>query len=266
VNSGTQKIPILVGVEFSGVELLTELITRYTDCHIFVPHHHCFQLFTGALPCSEPSFADLLRILLDDFTEANDLEFVREISLVEQRFDWNATMLLQAFFQLLALKHGKNRFGIAAPSDCCPAAASEIMPGSHFVHLVRDGREVSARIMNRHFITCRDATDLWLQYVDTFYKQEQWENATSIRYEDLIAAPIEITKFLCDTFDLCNLLPEAPIETDLLQFERPDELVDLISPCLSKSERKEIEQRAAIALDQYRYLPFKAEASAENEL
>ena len=113
----------------------------------------------------------------------------------------------RAFYRLYAQKQNKLRYGDKTPLYCQHLAKLEqILPEAHFIHIIRDGRDVALSLRSMWFAPGRD-----LQTLATYWGTlvQQTRNAghrcqayMEIRYEQLITDPEPALKLICDFLKL----------------------------------------------------------------
>lgn len=117
---------------------------------------------------------------------------------------------------------GKSRFGDKTPRyiEIAPQL-SRLYPGAKFIHLIRDGRDVAASMIelnwNDEGSRCYDKSFRWsrvLQHREALQRSELDRNILDVKYEDLVREPEatmrRICAFLGETFE------PAMIEADRL--------------------------------------------------
>jgi len=117
---------------------------------------------------------------------------------------------LRAFYRLYASKQNKPRYGDKTPSYCehIPSIAS-LLPEAHFIHIIRDGRDVAMSLRKMWFAPGHDVPTLaryWRRLVRGAREAGGVSRAyMEIRYEDLVTEPQSqleaITRFLSIPFD-----------------------------------------------------------------
>jgi predicted SAM-dependent methyltransferase len=93
----------------------------------------------------------------------------------------------------------------------CLALTAELFPGTRFVNIVRDGRDVVASLLRRNhengdpWVDFEAAHRTWLQHVDigrSFGARQGPESYLEIRYEDFVRDDVVGAKELCAFLDL----------------------------------------------------------------
>lgn len=124
---------------------------------------------------------------------------------------------VEAPFRAWARVHGKTRWGDKTPRyvERIPFLA-DLFPGSRFVHLVRDGRNVALSYADVPFgpKTVAKAAALWAERVCAGYtsgRSLERGRYLEIRYEDLVEDAEGEAKDLCDFLDI-------PFQADMLDY------------------------------------------------
>jgi hypothetical protein len=141
--------------------------------------------------------------------------------------------LLRTFFRVYAVSEGKSRYGNKTPKHvyAIPALAT-LFPEARFVHIVRDGRDVTLSYLEQDFgpSDVRTAARLWRERVEIGRRsgEARPDRYVEVRYEDLLADPVKELSRLCAFADL-------PFDDAMLDYQ-------------------EREQRRALGRDPHRHL------------
>ena len=140
---------------------------------------------------------------------------------------------LRAFYRLYAGKFGKPRWGEKTPANLERLRAiAHILPEAHFIHIIRDGRDVALSLREMWFAPGRDLTTLARYWRDRILqaRREAERNLRylEIRYEDLIANPERTLRDVCAFVDLS-------FDTRMLRYhetarQRLDEVTTWVGP------------------------------------
>lgn len=114
---------------------------------------------------------------------------------------------LRAFYRVYADRFGKPLGGDKTPGHSeCMTEASEHWPGAHFIHLIRDGRDVALSWRPMWFAPSKDVGVLaatWAGIVQRARTQgRQLEHYLEVRYEALVAQPEAELRRICSFLDL----------------------------------------------------------------
>jgi hypothetical protein len=201
-------MPFVVGVPRSGTTLLRLMLDAHPD--VAIPAETGFLLtIVNRPPSAGPlSPLELHRLV----THAPNWQ---DVALGEQAYLEALTSLhpysvsdgLRAFYRLYAGKFGKPRWGEKTPSNLERLQAiAHILPEAHFIHIVRDGRDVALSLREMWFAPGRDMTTLarfWSERIRQARREaERNLRYLEIRYEDLIADPERSLRDVCAFVDL----------------------------------------------------------------
>lgn len=105
-------------------------------------------------------------------------------------------------------RHGKPRYGDKTPSlVLVMERVAELFPEASFVHLIRDGRDVTLSYLEAPFgpTTVTGAAAMWRRYVEHGRKVGHELGPgryLEVHYEDLVADPQRSLRAICDQIDL----------------------------------------------------------------
>jgi hypothetical protein len=232
-HPGLDPMPFIVGVPRSGTTLLRTMLDSHPSLAIPMETGFLPQVFDLAWEASRDLTSEGRRsrfqALLTGFStwehmgiDANDLS--RALAELEP-FDF--TDGLRAFYGLCAALDGKSRSGDKTPLYARHLPVVEaLLPESHFIHIVRDGRDVYLSARNAPWSVVRH----WFPFgreVETL--AAQWRRdimlcrrlaVTSrhfmeLRYEDLLDDPAGQLERICRFIDL-------PYEEAMLEFDEQE--------------------------------------------
>lgn len=185
--------PFIVGAPRSGTTLLRLMLDSHPGLAIppetgflpraarlgFLPWSLRPRLFHLATR-STPAWPDFH---LDQSEFRQSLEQIRPFTVSEG---------IRAFYRLYAQRHDKSRWGDKTPLYAIemPAIRS-LLPEAHFIHIIRDGRDVALSLRKTWFTPSKDISTLaryWVRIVTT--ARMQGRNSSTyfeLRYEDLLA-------------------------------------------------------------------------------
>lgn len=114
---------------------------------------------------------------------------------------------VRAFYRLYALRFDKPRWGEKTPGYGLHMLGIErVLPESHFIHLIRDGRDVAASVRGLPFApgnTMESIANDWCRRIrETRAQARRCRRYLEIRYEDLILKPAETVQSVCTFIDL----------------------------------------------------------------
>ena len=109
---------------------------------------------------------------------------------------------LRAFYRLYARKQNKTFYGDKTPLYCEHVRSiGKLLPEAHFVHLIRDGRDVALSLRTMWFAPAQDIQTLalyWRRLVQSAREAGRDSRAyMEMRYEDLIADPQSTLHSVC---------------------------------------------------------------------
>ena len=114
---------------------------------------------------------------------------------------------IRAFYELYAARFGKSRWGDKTPLYCMHTQSIEaVLPEAHFVHIIRDGRDVALSLRPMWFSPGRDIETLaayWRQAVTTGRQQgARCRHYMEVRYDRLVESSREALAEVCEFLDL----------------------------------------------------------------
>jgi hypothetical protein len=114
---------------------------------------------------------------------------------------------IRCFYRTYAARFGKERWGDKTPTYCLHLATIEaLLPEAHFVHVIRDGRDVAESLRRTWFSPGEEIEDLaayWVHCVSTARRQaEGCPNYLEVRFEDLVGESESVLATICQFLDL----------------------------------------------------------------
>lgn len=222
---------IIVGAPRSGTTLLRYMISSHPDVFIppesnFIPHLFAAEP-SGPMPRRKAirAIESILeyKVFFRDWKEPlpDPIEFVDSLS------DLRPATILNGLYGEYARHHGASRWGDKSPIYTSHIdAISHILPRAQFIHIIRDGRDVSLSMLNSY-----QGTRFF--YVDLCYAARSWRRRVQdarrtglglsgtryleVRYEQLLADPggvlTEVCEFIGERFSEEMLHPERVAST-----------------------------------------------------
>ena len=126
-------------------------------------------------------------------------EFRRRL---EQVTPLSAAAAARTFYAMYATGHGRPRWGDKTPLYGRHMPAIErLLPEAHFIHIIRDGRDVALSLRGLWFSPSDDIATLAAYWRDnlTIMRREgaACRNYLEVRYEDLVRAPRRTLEGVC---------------------------------------------------------------------
>ncbi|MGH2962898.1 MAG: sulfotransferase family protein [Solirubrobacterales bacterium] len=198
--------PFIVGVARSGTTLLRLMLDAHPELAI-PPETHFIPKVVKA--CDEPGdpHERVLELLT---THRRWPDYGLDPAELRDRLDridpLSAGDALRAFYGLYADKQGKPRWGDKSPSYVRRMRRVEsALPEAHFIHLVRDGRDVALSQVEVDFgaDAIEDAARDWVEGIGKARRQSRRvRRYIELRYEDLVADPEPALRRVCEFVEL----------------------------------------------------------------
>jgi hypothetical protein len=111
---------------------------------------------------------------------------------------------LRAFYAAYARARGKERWGDKTPGySAAMVTIQGLLPEAHFIHLIRDGRDVAVASAERNGRPLRKTIRVWGRHVsDARAQRVRLRHYTELRFEDLVSEPEAQLRRLCEYLDL----------------------------------------------------------------
>lgn len=220
--------PFFVGAGRSGTTLVRAIVDAHPD--MSVPDESNFVPALGRMRARyEGSDGFAGPLLLDDLFEQRRFRRWRlSRDDVQIAFDAappaNYAEAVRMLFALYARRNGKRRYGDKTPSYVLDIPLlAELFPESRFIHVIRDGRDVSLSMLDVDFgpRSVGAAAQLWKAHVTAGRDSGRRLGADryrEVRYEDLLDEPETVVQSICAFIDL-------PFDPEMLRyFERADNI------------------------------------------
>jgi hypothetical protein len=118
----------------------------------------------------------------------------------------NAADVIRAFYMLYAEREGKSRYGDKTPGYVKEMPRIQrVLPEARFVHIIRDGRDVSLSHLRMNWgpESYAESARLWRNRIRKARKQApQIEHYTEIHFEDLVADTESVLRKVCEFVEL----------------------------------------------------------------
>ena len=196
----------MVGAVRSGTTLLRLQLDAHPE--IAIPSETGFGAVLAGLAAD--ATADDLLASITALSTWSDLAVSRDelAHVFDSVEDWSAAAGLRAYYRWYAAKSGKPRWGDKTPAhaDYMPVLAGAL-PEAHFVHIIRDGRDVAASLRDLPFApgdgSIRAIATTWR---DTITRARsagaELPHYHEVRYERLVAEPEPALREICEFLDL----------------------------------------------------------------
>jgi len=230
VTPGRRPMPVIVGAPRSGTTLLRFMLDAHPE--MAIPPE------TGFLMLG-PSFQQVGHRLRDEVFRAitafpPDAPAWNDFGLASAQL-WARFQAIEpfsvaagyrAFYQAYAERFDKPRWGDKTPGYWAHLQAiAQILPETHFIHVIRDGRDVALSWRQMWFSPSDDIGALaahWVTCVTTARQQGQHcDHYIEVRFEDLIEDSRTVLEQLCTFLDL-------PYSDEMLRYplRTPDRLAE----------------------------------------
>lgn len=206
--------PVIVGVPRSGTTMLRMMMDSHSE--LAIPPETGFLLspIIRAMSGDPIQIAKAMTRFPDDAPAWADFG-IEEAAFLRQAKslppDARLGDLLRMFYRLYAKAHNKRRAGDKTPSYllCMPELA-RVLPEAHFIHIIRDGRDVAVSWSRTWFAPTKDRAELVNIWAEQISKARQ--SATGLAYKevkfvDLIRQPAAVLEELCNFVGL-NYQPQ----------------------------------------------------------
>lgn len=198
--------PFIVGVPRSGTSLLTQMLHSHPELAIPMETRFFPDVADCCRAAEDPRDAFLEFIHSHQrwaSFQIDDRVFRDRVARLEP-FDIGEALRL--VYSMYAGRMGKSRWGDKSPSHVdAMTMIQEVLPEAHFIHLIRDGRDVALSVKDLWFgpSTIEDAATWWSLHLWRARGQvENLHHYYEVRYEDLVLSPEETLRQLCDFVDL----------------------------------------------------------------
>jgi hypothetical protein len=204
-------MPVIVGVPRSGTTLLRLMLDSHSQLAIppetgFVPGCCWLPGDHGEL---RENFVQWITTFPDEAPGWRD--FGISISSLRDELDsaavFTVTGGLRTFYRLYAGRFGKPRWGDKTPGYARSMINVEsVLPEAHFIHVVRDGRDVALSWRQTWFSPGNAMATLassWRDWIERARMQSALlEHYLEIRYERLLLEPVIVLREICDFLSL----------------------------------------------------------------
>jgi hypothetical protein len=208
-------MPIIVGVARSGTTLLRLMLDAHPELAIGPETHFLVPL--SALPSTDVSAQAVYDTIVGHPTWVDfDLDAARFHAALSSIDPFNVADACRCFYTMYAGKFGKIRVGDKTPTYTTHMPQiQKLLPEAHFVHLIRDGRDVALSLREMWFAPSQDLQALaryWANNVQAARRSAPLcTHYIEVKYEELITDTAAVLQ------DLCAFL-QLPYSDDMLRY------------------------------------------------
>jgi Sulfotransferase family len=198
--------PFVVGVARSGTTLLRLMLDAHPQLAI-PPETHFIPKVVKACEQAGDPHQRVFELLT---THRRWPDYRLDANELRERLDriqpLTAGDALRAFYGLYAERQGKPRWGDKSPSYVRRMRRiASALPEAHFIHLVRDGRDVALSQVEVDFgpAAVADAARDWAEGIGKARRQaRRLRHYLELRFEDLVAEPEPVLRTVCQFVEL----------------------------------------------------------------
>lgn len=231
-NQAVLPVPFIIGTGRSGTTLLRLMLDSHSELAIPAETHFIPALINNCANNEHPQQTFLHVLQTSERRKdwpINWTELQRQVAEI-QPFDLASA--LRAFYHLYARRFNKQRWGDKTPAYMSSIAEiAELLPEAHFIHIIRDGRDVALSLQESFWGPKLpiEAAQWWLGKIKEARSQSSnSQRYLEIKFEDLIVSPENTLRKICDFIRL-------PFHPAMLEYykhveERLGELSDTSAP------------------------------------
>lgn len=237
--------PFIVGVGRSGTTLLRLMLDAHPD--LAIPTETLFLAGLAELDPKDLTVEMVLQTILAAPTWPNLATEEADLRTALAGLDPAAGVeAIRSFYSLYAARRGKRRWGDKTPPyRSYIKSIGRLLPEAHFLHIVRDGRDVALSYRGLWFGPGDDIeaqARFWVEQVRGARAQAaSVPHYREVRYETLVEQPETSLAAMCGYLDL-------PFDTAMLDYHRTASarLAEFTQPFGPGSTPKDIERFVAI--------------------
>jgi hypothetical protein len=195
-------VPFIVGVPRSGTTLLRLMLDAHPE--LAIGPETGFGLLTAA-PDAPGMLAGMIG--LETWGDSG-LDRDAMLELLSTVDPWSTGDGLRAVYRAIAARDGKPRWGDKTPVHLMHMRAiADVLPEAHFIHIIRDGRDVAVSWRDLPFRPgtgrIEELADGWRRQIELGREQSRTlPHYLEVRYEDLVNEPERVLRQLCTFIDL----------------------------------------------------------------
>ncbi len=211
--------PFIVGVSRSGTTLLRMMLDNHSELAIPPETHFISQILNLRSDTRnlKRQFVDVIvkSQVWGDFEDQLSIEELRVE--IDKQSEFSIEAGLRCFYNLYAYKQQKLYWGDKTPQYIyIMNKIAPVLPESSFIHVIRDGRDVSLSGANAWFgpNSIYDQAKNWVATIKWARQQAKYlEKYMEIRYEDLVSDTENTLRNICDFINLS-------FEPQLMEYHR----------------------------------------------
>lgn len=198
--------PFVCGVTRSGTTLIRLMLDSHPDLAIPGETHWVPKLIRRVE--NEKRTPEALADLI--INSKRWQEFHLDADVLRERFaamdQGNAAEAIRAFYLLYAEREGKTRYGDKTPGYLREMVRIQrTLPEAHFLHIIRDGRDVSLSHMRMNWgpTSYEESAQLWVDRITKARRlAPKVQNYSEVHFEDLVRDTEGTLRKVCDIIDL----------------------------------------------------------------
>lgn len=187
--AGRNPAPFIVGAGRSGTTLLRMMLDAHRELAIPPETHFIPPLKQLWDESPQPGDAVIDALLEHQSWADFDIDPDRFRARLESSGAANLTDVLRAFYSMYAEQKGKSRWGDKTPLYvmAMPTIA-ELLPEAHFIHMIRDGRDVALSVRPLWFgpNSLEEAAVWWQRRIEAGRRAGAALSYLEVRYESLV--------------------------------------------------------------------------------
>jgi len=198
--------PFVCGVTRSGTTLLRLMLDSHPEVAIPGETHWVPKLIK-AFERSKQSADDAADLVIDHKRWGDfhlDAEEVR--AQIRALHPITAADVIRTFYSIYTQREGKSRYGDKTPGYIQEMRRIQrVLPEARFVHIIRDGRDVSLSHMRMNWgpETYAESAKLWRNRIRKARKMApSIDHYTEVRFEDLVADTEGVLRRVCEFIEL----------------------------------------------------------------
>lgn len=206
-------MPVIVGAPQSGTTLLRFMLDAHPE--LAIPPETGFLALGPSLHGEgdrlRQQFFDAITAFPPEAPAWDDYGVPRERlwELLQAITPFTIADGFRAFYRAYAARFGKPRWGDKTPMHCLHLAAIEqVLPEAHFIHVIRDGRDVALSLRQTWFSPGSDIETLaqhWKTCVTTARRQGAGcRHYLEVRFEELVADGGAVLPRVCSFLGLAD--------------------------------------------------------------